>query len=376
MTEIRSGRDRCMAQKARRGRLRGRQSSRLSLSNYSGARMTEEAAEIQYGKLQEGLHITGYSFERACAHLEWLLEGDRWKLGKRFKDVNAFMESVRLDKFRVVAEQRKRITNRIKELQSKVSNRAIAKTLGVAEGTVRKDVAENYALAPERGAQGGALERTDAQNYAPSELTGEQAAKLAYRKSSGSAEKQARRAAHEQSIAGKILALPNKRYGVIVADPEWKFDPYSEQTGSDRAASNHYSTSATTVIASRDVASIAADDCVLFLWATAPMLLDALAVMAAWSFSYKSNYVWNKDRIGTGYWSRNKHEHLLIGTRGNIPAPAEGTQWPSVVDGKVGKHSAKPGTFLFMIEEYFPHIPQDRAQSPRAAATRLGLLGL
>ena len=72
----------------------------------------------------------------------------------------------------------------------------------------------------------------------------------------------------------------------------------------DRAADNHYPTSVLDVIKARDVPSIAAKDCVLFLWATIPMLPHALAVMAAWGFDYKSNYVWGKDRIGTGYWNR------------------------------------------------------------------------
>ena len=44
--------------------------------------------------------------------------------------------------------------------------------------------------------------------------------------------------------------------------------------------------------------------------------------MAAWDFEYRSNVVWAKNRIGTGYWFRNKHEILLVGVRGNIPAPA------------------------------------------------------
>ena len=81
------------------------------------------------------------------------------------------------------------------------------------------------------------------------------------------------------------------------------------------------------MIAARDVPSIAADDCVLFLWATSPMLPQALEVMKAWGFAYVSGAVWVKDRIGTGYWFRNRHELLLVGTRGNVPAPAMGTQW-------------------------------------------------
>jgi len=68
------------------------------------------------------------------------------------------------------------------------------------------------------------------------------------------------------------------------------------------------------------VASIAAPDSVLFLWATVPMLPQALEVLVAWGFAYKSSFVWVKDRAGTGYWSRNRHEILLIGARGDVPA--------------------------------------------------------
>jgi N6-adenosine-specific RNA methylase IME4 len=171
-------------------------------------------------------------------------------------------------------------------------------------------------------------------------------------------DKAERRAERERELAGKQLALPTRKFGVIVADPEWRFEPWSRETGLDRAADNHYPTSALEVIKSRDVASIAADDCVLFLWATAPMLPQALSVMDAWGFEYRSNYVWVKDRIGTGYWNRNAHEHLLIGVRGKIPAPAMGTQWDSVVEAPVGEHSAKPSIFLEMIEEYYPNLPK------------------
>ena len=171
-------------------------------------------------------------------------------------------------------------------------------------------------------------------------------------------EKRARRTSREVELATKIVALPDRRFGVILADPEWRFEPWSRKTGMDRAADNHYPTSVLEVIKDRDVQSIAAKDCILFLWATAPMLPHALAVMEAWGFDYVSHYIWNKDRTGTGYWSRNKHELLLIGVRGNVPCPAPGKQWDSVIDASVGKHSEKPECFLSMIEEYFPNIPK------------------
>jgi hypothetical protein len=135
------------------------------------------------------------------------------------------------------------------------------------------------------------------------------------------AAKKAHRARLEAELGARQRALPDKRYGVILADPPWRFQPYSRETGMDRAAENHYPTSTLAEIKALPVASIAAPDCVLLLWATVPMLPQALDVMAAWGFDYKSNLAWAKDRIGTGYWFRNRHEHLLVGTRGSVPAP-------------------------------------------------------
>ncbi len=145
---------------------------------------------------------------------------------------------------------------------------------------------------------------------------------------------------------------------LIYADPEWRFETFSRETGLDRSADNHYPTSILDEIKARDVPSIAAKDCVLFLWTTAPMLESGIEVLNFWTFDYRSNFVWAKDRIGTGYWNRNKHEHLLIGTKGHVPAPAPGTQWDSLIEAALGEHSAKPEIFHELIEAYFPNLPK------------------
>jgi N6-adenosine-specific RNA methylase IME4 len=189
-----------------------------------------------------------------------------------------------------------------------------------------------------------------------------------HRRDVSAALKRARRDDRERELGQKQHELPNQKYGVILADPEWRFEPWSRETGMDRAADNHFPTSLTEVIAARDIPSIAADDCVLFLWATAPMLPHALLVMQAWGFDYCSHAIWQKNRIGTGYWFRNAHELLLVGVKGNVPAPAMGTQWPSAIEAPVTTHSAKPERFLQMIEEYFPTLPKielNRRGAPR-----------
>jgi N6-adenosine-specific RNA methylase IME4/ParB-like chromosome segregation protein Spo0J len=176
------------------------------------------------------------------------------------------------------------------------------------------------------------------------------------------------RAEREQALADKTITTSlrtgTKEYGVIYADPPWKFEVFSAN-GMDRSADNHYPTMSLDDI--KDLKVPATADAVCFLWATVPILPEALKVLEAWGFTYKSHAVWVKDRAGTGYWFRNTHELLLVGTKGNIPAPAMGTQRPSAIEGSVAKHSAKPAVFADMIEELFPNLPKVElfCRSPR-----------
>lgn len=178
-------------------------------------------------------------------------------------------------------------------------------------------------------------------------------------------EKKAKREAREAELGRKQQALPEAKFGVIYADPEWRFEVRSER-GLDRAADNHYPTSDIEAIKDRDVGSLAADDSVLFLWATVPMLPQALEAMAAWGFAYRSHFVWVKDRMGTGYWNRNEHELLLVGVRGSVPAPAMGEQFGSVIEAPVGAHSEKPDCVYELIEAYFPTLPKIELNARRA----------
>lgn len=152
------------------------------------------------------------------------------------------------------------------------------------------------------------------------------------------------------------IKLGQKRYGVIYADPPWQFEPYSRETGMDRSAENHYGCLETDAICAMEIP--AAEDCVLFLWRTAAMNEDALKVMRSWGFKYKSEWIWGKPKKGTGYWSFNQHEVLMIGTRGRPVAPAPGQQPASLQILPVGRHSEKPLVFHRIIEKMFPHTPK------------------
>lgn len=174
-------------------------------------------------------------------------------------------------------------------------------------------------------------------------------------------DKAARREAKVRDLSAKVRALPDKTYMVIVADPEWEFKGYSLETGMDRAAANHYPTSSVEEIMQRGVPAIAAPDSVLFLWAIAPMLPEALRVVEAWGFIYKTHRIWRKVRPGKGrgqgYWFTGEHEILIVATRGNLPAPSTAAG-PSVFDAPVGEHSEKPAAALIDIEAMFVDAPR------------------
>jgi N6-adenosine-specific RNA methylase IME4 len=150
----------------------------------------------------------------------------------------------------------------------------------------------------------------------------------------------------------------DRRYAVLYVDPPWHFEVYNEESGSERAAGNHYPTMELAEICALPVAALAADTSALFLWTTAPHLQEAFQVLAAWGFEYKSNAVWVKDKLGLGYYVRNRHELLLIATRGNFPCPQPANRPSSVIEAPRREHSRKPDEAYEMIERMYPDLPR------------------
>jgi N6-adenosine-specific RNA methylase IME4 len=175
------------------------------------------------------------------------------------------------------------------------------------------------------------------------------------------ADKKKRRQTREAELGAKQRSLPERKFGVILTDDEWEHEPWSD-AGLGKAAANHYPVSSLEDLKARDVGGLAAADCVYFMWSTVPHLAQAIELMAHRGFTYKTNCIWKKlypgGSHGMGYWFWIDHEILLVGTRGNVPAPAPGTQWRSVIEAPVGEHSEKPAIFHEMIEEYFPSLPK------------------
>lgn len=144
-------------------------------------------------------------------------------------------------------------------------------------------------------------------------------------------------------------------YGLILADPPWRFVTHSAK-GHGKAPQRHYDCMDMAAIQSLPVASLAAPDCACVMWATSPMLPEALATMAAWGFTYKATGAWAKRTVtgeawqfGTGYIMRCAAEFWLVGTRGRPKRRSASVRNLHVA--AVREHSRKPDSFRHEVVE-------------------------
>ena len=150
----------------------------------------------------------------------------------------------------------------------------------------------------------------------------------------------------------------DKKYNIIYVDPPWKYPAPKEFYGQD--VQFHYNTMTLSELENLPVKEICQDDCVLYLWATAPLLDVAINLLKNWGFQYKSCLIWDKVKHNMGFYSSVRHEILLIGGRGQS-APTDkkyANQTDSVYSEPRQEHSRKPLFYYEMIEKMHPHKNQ------------------
>lgn len=153
-------------------------------------------------------------------------------------------------------------------------------------------------------------------------------------------------------------ALPRAAFPILYADPPWEQEAWSEERGQDRGLPYpHMPLDDIKGLCAGDK-SPATIDALCLLWVSANRLDDGIDVLRDWGFDYVTCLIWDKVHIGLGRWVRDRHEILLIGKRGNFPAPLPGTQAASVHAEPKGEHSAKPVHFAEMIEQLYPDLPK------------------
>lgn len=154
--------------------------------------------------------------------------------------------------------------------------------------------------------------------------------------------------------------MTEKQYGIIYADPPWRY----RQKNINGAAEHHYFTLGPDELCALPVGELAAKDCALFLWATFPQLPEALRLIKAWGFTYKSvAFVWLKQNrkspgwfYGLGFWTRGNAEICLLATRGHPKRKSAGVH--QFIISPVEAHSKKPDITREKIVELLGDLPR------------------
>lgn len=145
------------------------------------------------------------------------------------------------------------------------------------------------------------------------------------------------------------IPLPEGKYSVLLADPPWTYS----NTGVDGAVDKEYPTMTIEKLCEMPVRELAAQNAVMFMWTTNPILEECFPVIESWGFEYKTNFCWVKKnkKTGIGFYVRGVHELLLICTKGQMLP--EYTPL-SVIKEDAKGHSKKPDIYG-LIEKMYPN---------------------
>ena len=164
--------------------------------------------------------------------------------------------------------------------------------------------------------------------------------------------------------AAKNLAgfARGRKFSTILADPPWRFQNRTGKMAPEHRRLSRYETMTLDDIRALPVGGVAAETAHLYLWTPNALLPEALSVMEAWGFSYKSNLIWHKvrkdggsDGRGVGFYFRNVTEIILFGVRGkNARTREAGRRQVNMIETRKREHSRKPDEQYEIIEACSP----------------------
>ena len=154
-----------------------------------------------------------------------------------------------------------------------------------------------------------------------------------------------------------------QKYQIIYADPPWS---YNDKLGNRKdlgSATSAYNTENMEWIKSLKIKNISDKNCVLFLWAVSPLLPEAMKVIDAWGFKYKTiAFVWSKRTknglqiANMGRWTMGNVEICLLGTKGKPKRISRNIR--QLVEDWRAEHSKKPDQVRNKIVELMGNLPR------------------
>lgn len=158
---------------------------------------------------------------------------------------------------------------------------------------------------------------------------------------------------------GEFPPFPKGRFAILYADPPWDYKGQLQHTGKggrdSGGAIRHYPTATVAQMCAWNVAQIAAENALLFMWSSSPHLDQAIELGKAWGFSWATvAFVWDKQKVNPGFYTMSQCELCLVFKRGKIPAPRGSRNVRQFVSEMRGRHSAKPDEVRRRIAAMFP----------------------
>ncbi|MBI4460414.1 MAG: S-adenosylmethionine-binding protein [Acidobacteria bacterium] len=165
----------------------------------------------------------------------------------------------------------------------------------------------------------------------------------------------------KETTQALLRDLTKQHFGTILIDPPWRFANRTGKMAPEHKRLHRYPTMSFEEIAELPVGKLALPNSHLYLWCPNALLLEALTIMKAWGFTYKTNIVWYKvrkdggpDGRGVGFYFRNVTELLLFGVKGHLRTLKPGRTQTNVIISRKQEHSRKPETAYRIIEQCSP----------------------
>lgn len=142
------------------------------------------------------------------------------------------------------------------------------------------------------------------------------------------------------------------KFQVILADPPWQY-----RNRARGAAFNSYDLMSMEDMKNLKINNLADKDCVLFMWTTFPQIQEALDLIKAWGFTYKTGAAWHKitkngkDAFGPGFFFRSASELLFLATKGHPKLKTRDNR--NIITAITQGHSRKPDIQYQIIERMF-----------------------
>lgn len=160
----------------------------------------------------------------------------------------------------------------------------------------------------------------------------------------------------------------DKKYNIIYADPPWAYRQSGSQNNKRGMAKQHYNTMSTIDICNLPINQLCESNAICFMWATFPNIGEALAVMEAWHFIYKTAaFVWvkknkksNTNFWGMGAYTRANAEVCLLGIKKQTKATkiVQSHKVHQIIESPIEQHSKKPDVVRDKIVELCGDVPK------------------